>query len=1463
MNNDLYKDAGTNENVELDANHMLRVAQMEQEENNEEIEDEVMNHYMPINENSRIMRGKFHQGMPIFGSGYEGRQCCAMAAAAITKAQLLTPREWTTAILDEILWNGDNLYSEVRILTTANCQTQIPDSGYLLVRNFNVIKNDYLMYGDHAFSMNYADYTEIYGTLNDEENRTVGVDLIDGLNWLFLEHSAGILIARQYSYAVMKVADKFYFYDSHATGQKGGRVRNEERDGKTSIIECDTIQDLETIIKRAFGGKKNCMNVQYTLDYVDVHHKVGAIAVSENFQDLGQANEHEIQRIETTPVQVNQIENIRAPSARQYHDEVQTTAMMNCDIPQPDVEDEFTIQGRTIIRKTKDNLVNINVEKKAEEFAWWHLFPYGINGLNQERQVKMTPLQYFQYRILGKDKRFWNVMYLFYALAIYEYLKMQATVNLCGKRIDGSHGPPDDVHTYLKNMRGTGAYWNTACHELCDIIKSIGPPHYFVTFSCNDLNWADMRKALLIADGKPNEDPEGINFNEAQRLIEKYPVVVARHFNHRTGKLFTFILNNGEKIFGGKVIFFWFRVEFQLRGSAHLHPLFWIENHPDFHTAEGITRINQVVSSKMPDEKENPKLYELVDKLQRHRHTHTCYKGEDKSRCRFRFPRPVSTETRLLAQDSNEFIQNGGRICILERNEEERYINNYNPLLLELWSANIDIQPCGSDDSIAYYIAKYVAKAEPTELDKSIRQAINQIRQEESNIQRKMFKICYRIMKERQVSAIEAAYRLCGFKMRESNITTVFLNTRQEKDRYRLIKKGPGNTAAGYCTNIFDRYQMRPRAHPDFDFENMSLTEFAMQFEPYYQNNEDDEVENVDADIEEQEQARERTRLITLADNSKMKIRNKRAVIRVPRLNSDRDPESYYYSLLLQYKPYLLETELLEGFETAKEAFLACEEELKQKNAFMEVYRRRDKELENALAKAHAVVVFEECNPVNVEEIGEEIDLNGQDVMNNEQYQQAMAALNVQQKELLKIITDSILAQLQGSRERFRIFLTGNAGCGKTFTMKAVQNQIIRLCGNDPSTVKLCALTGDAAVLVNGSTIHSLFRLPVQKDGKTTGFMPLSGVVLRMKRLEWRNVNTLIFDEVSMISYEMLTMIESRARQMKNNENELFGGLNILLCGDLMQLPPIRAHQIFDQPKHMEAQIHLWRQFRLCELVENMRQKGDQTFINILNALRVGELKLNQAEDLMKRVGTNDGNMSGEFDIGKALRIYPTNKQVADHNNLVLEKFKKEGQRMFTIKAQDNITNGDYTKEQIKAKISDDINKTAGLPASLTIFVGAKVMLRSNIDVTKKLVNGSIGYITEIIWPLFRRDQMYEDDIPKVKVKFDGGVGEHTIEPIRKEFQAKGNALAERYMLPLVLSWASTGHKMQGSTLDYAVVSLENMFAEGLAYVILSRVRSLEGLRIESIDLAQLVGKKPCNEAAKQELERMRNQEKN
>lgn len=476
--------------------------------------------------------------------------------------------------------------------------------------------------------------------------------------------------------------------------------------------------------------------------------------------------------------------------------------------------------------------------------------------------------------------------------------------------------------------------------------------------------------------------------------------------------------------------------------------------------------------------------------------------------------------------------------------------------------------------------------------------------------------------------------------------------------------------------------------------------------------------------------------------------------------------------------------------------------------------------------------------------------------MADDEFNTSCRAMNADQAEVFRFVTRNIQEQIQGNDNRLRLFITGNAGTGKTFLFKLLKNQANRC--HAKTVVKVCALTGVAARLIGGSTLHTALKLPVQKDGRITQMPMLTGNFLRLMRLQWKDIQLLFIDEISMVPYEMLCMIDCRLKQLKNSE-EMFGGLNVLLFGDLMQLPPVRGNQVFDQPARMVPATHLWRLFSLIELKENMRQKGCDKFVNILNALRVGELTTEHFSDLMQKVSSNS---SGEFSIEKALRIYPTNQQVNKHNSAVLEHFRKKNTQMFKIIAQDQLIDGSKKNDQIDINkiIHTDVNKTGGLPKELEIFVGAKVMLRSNVDVAKGLVNGAIGHITEIIWPYYRRAQLYDSDVPSVRVDF-GNDGIHIIHPKSVQFPAKFNhGTAERRMLPIVLSWASTVHKMQGTTVDHAVIYLgSKLFAAGQAYVALSRVRSLAGLQIEELDCSKLTSKKPCNVDALKEMDRMRN----
>jgi len=341
------------------------------------------------------------------------------------------------------------------------------------------------------------------------------------------------------------------------------------------------------------------------------------------------------------------------------------------------------------------------------------------------------------------------------------------------------------------------------------------------------------------------------------------------------------------------------------------------------------------------------------------------------------------------------------------------------------------------------------------------------------------------------------------------------------------------------------------------------------------------------------------------------------------------DPENYFYSRLLQYVPYFNESELLEEYDSAREAFIAREVRLKEKSHYMETFRERDQQLEDAFIQAHA---FQLLDPEeNIEaEFEEELP---EQAMTDEQFQAACGGMNLRQRELFNLITRSIQEQLNGNENRLRLFVTGGAGTGKTYTFNTVKNQVNRCYAK--KSVMVAALTGVAVRLVGGSTLHSMLKLPVQKDGYLTHNMPqLTGTPLKIMRQRWKDIEFIFIDKISMVPYEMLCIIDSRLRQLKKKDDLPFGGINIIVFGDLMQLPPVKGAQVFNQPRRLLAATHLWRMFSLVELTENMRQQGDTTFEDLLNALHVGEMSAQHFDLLMSKILTEP---SGEFALNKAI----------------------------------------------------------------------------------------------------------------------------------------------------------------------------------------------------------------------------------
>ncbi len=354
-----------------------------------------------------------------------------------------------------------------------------------------------------------------------------------------------------------------------------------------------------------------------------------------------------------------------------YFMELTSTVMCSIDNEQPEVQvaKNMIIQNDSnkihpifdINRKTTSPL-NKYYETRLEELSFVKIFPYGINGYNNQRDQKITASAYGKCRIMSNDSRYQNNDYMFYLLAKIEEEKISNTINICSSRLKTkSNNRVNALHVYMKNLRGYSSYWNSIKSDLMAFLRNLGEPTWFITLSARDLEWPDMINALLTAYNKNNSKRQmkrfisqvtELSFQQRSKLLHDCPVVAARQFCKRFKALMKYLSKN-NKILGGKIKDYWFRVEFQKRGSPHIHMLVWIEGAPAFSTAEGVKFIDDICTCSIPTDED---LKKLVLRLQVHKCTQTCYKtfmDKSKKHCRFGYLLPVSKETRILGADES------------------------------------------------------------------------------------------------------------------------------------------------------------------------------------------------------------------------------------------------------------------------------------------------------------------------------------------------------------------------------------------------------------------------------------------------------------------------------------------------------------------------------------------------------------------------------------------------------------------------------------------------------------------------------------------------------------------------------------------------------------------------------------------------------------------------------------------
>ena len=391
------------------------------------------------------------------------------------------------------------------------------------------------------------------------------------------------------------------------------------------------------------------------------------------------------------------------------------------------------------------------------------LFPTGKFGYTYKRREIISPCNYFNQRLLNYTQKFASDPdYIFYAQSVTQHINLNSCINIAIKKIkaDGLTAgrvsqnfketvsgliANDDAYNFMNQLKGTPAYWKRFLLEVLAMVKQLGLPTYFMTLSCAYLRWNELVDIIQKLKGEEmtEEEIENMNYMERTSALQSNPVLLARHFQYRVENFFKYIVMDGSL---GKVAHYAIRVEFQGRGSPHIHSLIWVENAPKL-SSDNITEYSNFVKNSVKCElpEHNTALFNLVKTYQTHYFSKWFrkYKSID---CRYSFGNYFCNETIIVVPLSND-LANDEKENVLNTRKQflgkvKGYIDQnldpkHNNTGLLAWEANIDIQPVLDYYKAVAYMCAYPSKSED-ESTEAMKQAAKEAYENGKTIQERI-----------------------------------------------------------------------------------------------------------------------------------------------------------------------------------------------------------------------------------------------------------------------------------------------------------------------------------------------------------------------------------------------------------------------------------------------------------------------------------------------------------------------------------------------------------------------------------------------------------------------------------------------------------------------------------------------------------------------------------------------------